>query len=51
MATQVKSVVEKILVAEAASKSGLLANYAPAKTLVNEPGSKTPASWGPAMRK
>ena len=49
MAAQAQSTLEKIALAEAASKSGLLANYGPAK-LLNEQEPKLPTSWGPAMR-
>jgi hypothetical protein len=48
MAAQTQSTLEKIARAEAASKTGLLVDYAGAKPS-NEP--KLPTSWGPAMRK
>jgi hypothetical protein len=51
MTTQVKTTLEKFELAEAALKSGLLIDYAPAQPLLNEPESKVPTSWGPAMRK
>jgi hypothetical protein len=50
MTAQTDSTLDKIARAEAASKSGLLANYAPAKPS-NPADTKMPSSWGPAMRK
>jgi hypothetical protein len=50
MAAQTQTTLDKIARAEAGAKSGLLANYAPAKPS-NEPKPKMPTSWGPAMRK
>jgi hypothetical protein len=50
MAAQTQSTLDKIARVEAASKTGLLANYAPAKPSI-EPQPKMPTSWGPAMRK
>lgn len=49
MTVQKNSTLDKIARAEAALKSGLLANYVPAKSL-NGANTKTPTSWGPAMR-
>lgn len=48
MAAQKESTLDRIARVEAASKNGLLANYAPAK-MSDEP--EMPTSWGPAMRK
>ncbi len=50
MTTQTKTIVDRMARVEAASKSGLLAAYGPAKA-VQEAGPKSPTSWGPAMRK
>jgi hypothetical protein len=50
MKVQKASVVSKIARAEAALKSGQLANYAPAKPLKTR-DTKIPMSWGPAMRR
>jgi hypothetical protein len=49
MTTKTNSILEKIARAEAASKIGLLANYAPAKSS-NTADNKITMSWGPAMR-
>jgi len=49
MKSQANSKLDKIAAATAASKAGLLANYAPAKFL-NSDDSNLPQSWGPAMR-
>jgi hypothetical protein len=48
--TQAKTLVDRIARLEAASKSGLLSGYGPAKA-APETGAKLPTSWGPAMRK
>jgi hypothetical protein len=49
MTVQTNSTSDKIARAEAALKSGLLSNYGPAKSS-NGADTKTPNSWGPAMR-
>jgi len=49
MTVQTNSTLDKIARAEAALKSGLLTNYAPAKP-PTPADKKTPSSWGPAMR-
>jgi len=50
MTMQTNSTLDKIARAGAALKSGLLANYAPAKSS-NSGDTKITMSWGPAMRK
>lgn len=49
MKVQMSSLSERITRAEAAMKSGVLKDYAPAAS-AND-ANPTPMSWGPAMRK
>lgn len=49
MTVQRISILDSIARAKAASKSGLLATYAPAKS-ANAVDNKTTTSWGPMMR-
>jgi hypothetical protein len=49
MTAQTNSTLDKVALVQAASESGRLADYVPAKSW-NSAGTKMPMSWGPAMR-